>query len=413
MGTPVFLFGDAPEIGAMQGAAQHRVLKERVARTLRRAEETSRLEILQERAARFHRVLERVAPQWIDEIDATSKAANLESWQLLALNCLPPNFWNNEYIPPPLDEGELLGEIVNPYDAQGIEVAIGGDCTSFFALGESVLGGETLLHKSRDERDEVQNVYIKQLDTKFRFVGSGDVGNLGTAHLHTENFWAGANNTGSDVSPDEFIDCAFSDAHALRYFAENCKSLDDIVAACQYLIDNEALSGGGFERGSIFLFADELRGLVIEATSKRMAHQWFLDDEIAIRTNHFLLPAMIEYSLCAHEGSLIRYERCSALLGELEGTLTLSACAEIARDRENAPHAICRNPSDHLGSVTVSTSTATISQSDDRRCQTHFRVGHPRYVPAVIFSPIDRVCDSDLLSGNYNQTSRDERGFEV
>ena len=397
----------------MQGALQHRVLDERVRRTLRRADETSQRENLRERAARFGRVLEMCAPQWIEEAQTISDKAQIELWQLLALNCLPPNFWKNEYVPPPLDSSELLGEIVNPYDAQGVEVAIGGDCTSFFALGESVLGGETLLHKSRDERDEIQCAYIKQLDGAFRFVGSGDIGNLGTCHLHSENFWAGANNTGSDVSPDEYVDCTLSDAHALRYFAENCKTIDDIIPACENLIENNWLGGGGFEKGNIWLFADESRGLLIEATSRNMAHRWFENDEICIRTNHFLLPQMIEYSKRDHEGSLIRYERCSALLEELEGTLTLSGCGEIARDRANAPHAICRNPSDKLGSVTVSASTATISQSDDRRCQTHFRIGHPRFVPATIFSPIDRVCDSDLLSGNYNQTARRERGFEA
>ncbi len=402
----------------MQGELQHRVLEERVRRTLGRADDISyQPDLLKERADRFHQILERVAPHWIQEAAAIASASkcetwHIETWHILALNCLPPNFWGqNHQSPPP--ENSALSAMVNPYEAQGVEMGLGGDCTSFFALGDSVLGGETLLHKNRDQDDEVQCAYIKHVENSFRFVGSGDVGNLGTAHLQTENFWAGANNTGSDISSDEFVDCAFSDAHALRYFAENCKTLDDIVPACQLLIDNEALSGGGFEKGSIWLFADEARGLVIEATSYHMAHRWFSNDEIVLRTNHFLLPEMIEYSKCDRESSLIRYARACEMLDELEGTLTLSGCGEIARDRHNAPHAICRNPSDNLGSLTVSTSTATISKSDDRRCQTHFRVGHPRYVPAVIFSPIDRVCDSDLLSGNYNQISRGERGFEA
>ncbi|HVF84424.1 MAG TPA: C45 family autoproteolytic acyltransferase/hydrolase, partial [Abditibacteriaceae bacterium] len=383
MGQPVYLVGNAREVGAHQGQYQHRVLEERISRTLRRADDISHQPylMLKERADRFHRVLETVAPHWIEEAQAISEAANIELWQLLALNCLPPNFWGQSYIPPPLDGQPMTSNIVNPYEAQGVEVAVGGDCTSFFVLGESVLGGETLLHKSRDERDEVQCVSIKAVENHFRFVGGGDIGNLGTAHLHTENFWAGANNTGSDVSPEEYVDCALSDSHALRLFAENCRTLDDIVAICEDLISRELLGGGGFEKGSIFLFADESRGLVIEATSRRMAHQWFEGDETVLRTNHFLLPAMIEYSKCDHEGSLIRYKRCSQLLEDASGTLTLSGCAEIARDRDNAPHAICRNPSDHLGSVTVSTSSATISSHDDRRSQTHFRNGHPSFTP--------------------------------
>jgi len=413
MGNPVYLIGKAREVGVLQAQCQHRVLEERVHRTLRRGEETAQIETIKTRADRFYRVLERAAPQWIEEAQAISEAAKVELWQLLALNCLPPNFWEQSYLAPPLDGQPMTSNLVNPYEAQGVEVAVGGDCTSFLALGESVLGGETLLHKSRDERDEVQCVYIKQLDDNYRFVGGGDIGNLGTAHLHTENFWAGANNTGSDVAPEEFVDCAFSDSHALRFFAETCRSLDDIVAACLSLIDHEALGGGGFEKGSIFLFADESRGLIIEATSRRMAHQWFEGDETVVRTNHFLLPEIIEYSKMNHPGSLIRYERCRELLENASGTLTLSGCAEIARDRHNAPHAICRNPSDKLGSVTVSCSTATISKHDDRRSQTHFRNGHPSFTPGVILSSIDRVCDSDLLSGAHNQLGRSQRGFEV
>jgi hypothetical protein len=131
-----------------------------------------------------------------------------------------------------------------------VEPGLGGECTAFFALGEATVAGETLLHKNREERDEIQCAYNKHIEGSYRFVGGGDVGNLGTAHLHTENFWAGANNTGSDVLPQEYEDNVLSDAHALRFFAETCRDLDDIVLAVEHLIDNRWLGGGGFEKAA-------------------------------------------------------------------------------------------------------------------------------------------------------------------
>ena len=181
-------------------------------------------------------------------------------------------------------------------------------------------------------------------------------------------------------------------------------ALDDLIA-------RKLLGGGGVNYGSIFLFADATRGLIVECTSRRLAHRWFEGDEMAVRSNHFLLPEMQDYALAPRPGSEARYERAVELWHDSEGFAGISACGEIARDRENAPHSIARNPSDNLGSVTVSASTATISPHDDRRCATHFRNCHPSYTPAVILTPSDRVCDSDLLSGAHNQEWRFYRGW--
>lgn len=410
MGEPVFLVGGAHEIGALLGQYQGDVLRERIARTRRRAEVTQQAPVLRERAEKLGAAIEVATPLWLDEVRALAQSADVEVADVLALNCLPPNFWGKSYEPPSLFSAST-GEIVSPFDAQGYEPLMGGDCTSFFALGESTISGETLFHKNRDERDEVQCLYIKQTDGCFRYVAGGDIGNLGIAHVQTENYWAGANNTGSPVLPDEYEDCALGDSHALRYLAERCESLDEIVPALDDLIARKLLGGGGFGFGSIFLFADATRGLIVECTSRRLAHRWFEGDEMAVRTNHFLLPQMQEFALPPNKGSVLRYERAVELWHESEGHAGISACGEIARDRANAPHGICRNPSDEWGSATVSTSTATISRHDDRRCATHFRNCHPSYTPAVILTPLDRVSDSDLLSGAHNQEWRFYRGW--
>jgi hypothetical protein len=423
MGIPVFLIGDAGEVGRLQGELQSVFLRERVARVLARAENSQATSLLQARAEKFAGVLQAVCPHWLDEAEAIAQAAQIEKWQLLAFNCLPENFWGENsrfYAPAPLVEKDISQakrdtkgeELVNPIEAQSLDLAAGGgDCTTFFALGGASLSSETLFHKSRDECDEVQVTYIKQCDNRYRYIGSAEVGNLGTAHLHTEHFWAGANNTGSPVANEEYEDCALSDAHVLRYLGENCVGLDDIVPALENLISQNHLGGGAPNAGMILLFADESRGLVVEATSRRLHAEFFEGDAMVVRTNHFLFPSMQEYSRPAHAGSVARYERAVELWEEQDGFASIPGCSEISRDRENAPLAICRNPSDGLKSVTVSTSTAIISSHDDRRCQTHFRNCHPDYTPAIILTPLDRVCDSDLASGAHNQQWRNYRGW--
>jgi hypothetical protein len=187
--------------------------------------------------------------------------------------------------------------------------------------------------------------------------------------------------------------------------------LDDILPALNDLITKNLLGGGGTNAGAIYLFADAARGLVVETTSRRIAHQWYEGDAQVVRTNHFLFPEMQPFALAPHPGSVRRLERAASLWMGQHGVLGISACGEIGRDRDGAPWAICRNPSDKLSSVTVSTSTAIVSPHDDRRCQTHFRNCHPSYTPVVIMTPLDRVSDSDLVSGAHNQHWRNYRGF--
>jgi hypothetical protein len=101
----------------------------------------------------------------------------------------------------------------------------------YFALGEATVSGETLFHKNREERDEVQCIYIKGIEGKFRFVGWRRLSATSGRRICKRKPVGRCNNTGSEVPPEEFVDCALSDSHALRYFAENCRTLDDIVPA--------------------------------------------------------------------------------------------------------------------------------------------------------------------------------------
>ena len=411
MGTPVFLSGSAAHIGQTQGFLQRDFLRERIARVGQRADTLGARDVLRERARAFEETVQRIAPHWNIEANAQAEAAQIEAWQLFAINCLPADFWGARgewYVAARHGNEQAETEMVDVYDAQGVEAGEGGgDCTTFFALGKGTLSGDAILHKNRDERDETQWCGIKQSEAGFRWAGGGDIGNLGAAFAQTANGWAGANNTGSNVIDGEWRDCALGDAHALRFFAETCATLEQIPDAVENLIAREALGGGAANAGSIWVFCDAARALVVEATSRRAAYQWFENEETSgVRTNHFLLREMQPFALAPHPGSARRLERAQELWGNLDGLASIAAAVEIGRDRDGAPHAIARNTEDRLNSVTVSTSTATISSIDPRRCQTHVRNGHPAFCPAIILCPVDEVCDSELLSGAHNNRWR-------
>lgn len=409
MGQAIYLRGSAAEVGNLQGELQKSCLLERATRFDKMMDAAGvHKSTFMPRIEAFTQCLLTVAPHWLEEAQALSKSAGIELWQLLLWNLDLPELQKTPYLAAPLTPKDLqtarAGDegIVNPYEAQGTDPGMGeGECLTFFALGDSTTAGETLLHKNRESRDEVQNIYIKQMDGFRRFVGSGDLGNLGAAHLHCEELFAGANNTGSPLIENQYQENALNDCHVLRYIGENCASLDEVIPCLQDLQSRHLVGGGGYGLGMILIFADAERGLIVEATSRHLEHQWFEEEGITVRANHFEFLEMQKYCSGVLPGSETRAERARELLEPLDGLMDIATCGEIARDRENAPHGICRNPSDNQGTVTVSTATATISAHDEHRCQTHFRNGHPAYCPPVILSPSDIVSDSDLTSGAH------------
>ncbi len=71
----------------------------------------------------------------------------------------------------------------------------------------------------------------------------------------------------------------------------------------------------------------------MEATSRRLASQWFEDDAMAVRTNHFLFPEMQQWALPASINSTARYQRATSLWLAQRSYASIPCCGEIARDR--------------------------------------------------------------------------------
>ena len=136
MGNPVFLIGDSREVGQLQGELQSAFLRERVQRVVARAETLQAISLLKTRGEKFAGVLRATCPHWIEEVDAMAQSAQVEAWQILAMNCLPENFWGEKsqfYAPAPLVEKDIAQakrdtkgeELVNPIEAQSLDFAAG------------------------------------------------------------------------------------------------------------------------------------------------------------------------------------------------------------------------------------------------------------------------------------------------
>jgi hypothetical protein len=384
----ICLTGDAAAIGKLQGELQRPFLEDRAARFERMTYAAQLNEsTLRKRAARFAESLSQIAPHWLEETTALARAAGLEAEQLLSWNATQPELEKRSYLPASIENA--------------------GECTTFFALGESAANGETVFHKNRESVDEVQTVFIKQSGAAQRFVGSADIGNIGTAHLLNEKGIAGANNTGSLVAPEHVSADGLDDCHLLRYFGETCANLDEIIPCLEDLLARNLVRGASSNTGMILIFADASRGLLIETTAHHFNHAWIKGDAIATRTNHFVFEEMRALSAGEHPGSELRDMRAREMLAQTP-KLDIARSVEIACDQQNAPHAICRNPSDAQGTVTVSTSTSIIGDGD---CRMTIYNGHPAYAAPVTLSPRNSTCPNKLISGLHNQYYRRLRGW--
>lgn len=129
------------------------------------------------RATEHYRNLVRQhAPHWLDEAAALAAAAGVGTEEYLA-------YQGAKY--------------------RGINR---GDCFTYFAAPRHTIGGVTLFHKNRDNRNRPQAAYVKDVKTSgrrvFRFAATGDTSDMGTMMGVNEKGLACAADTGArDPNP--------------------------------------------------------------------------------------------------------------------------------------------------------------------------------------------------------------------
>ena len=277
-------------------------------------------EQLLDRANQFQTVLEKVAPSWLEETKSIAQACGTNVKDLLAINSLPPHFWDKDF---------------------------SSNCTSFMAIGKASKSGESLLHKNRDERNFHQNVYVKKVADSYRYIAGGDIGNIGIAHFLNEKGLAGANNTGSKLKT-RINNIGLSDCHIMRLFAEKASSCQDALRIIEEIIKRGFCGTAGKERGMIFLLVDKGEGLIIENTCTDFSYQW-ITDGVAVRSNHFLLPKMCRYTKEGPDkNSLTRYKCASKLVCSNYSKITPENLQDISRNHTAGSDSICNDNKTHF-----------------------------------------------------------------
>jgi len=371
------LKGAPREIGRAYGALVEPVLRNRVRRLWEAAAAAGwSREQLAERAGRFRGFVERIAPEWLDEVDGIAAGARVRAIELLVLNSLPQGFWTRA----------------------------SAECTSWLIVGNASATGDTILHKNRDELNEPQDFHVRRLPGDIQVFASRDIGNLGFAHFHSDVALAGANNTGSPIAPDELRECGLNCCHLLRLVAERANSCDEAVAVLEEAVAKEVAGGSGGYRGMLLLFADPTRGVVVEMTSRRLACQEVRND-VLVRSNHFLLPAMRPYAAePPNDNNTRRYDRAREVLAL--GTGSVADCTRLSRDHSHGPDSICSDNAEHLW-MTVSACTHVVhGENDDPLAHTRVAMGNPRN---TFFIPVPRAIDglpAECVAGELHDLAR-------
>ena len=376
MGQTVRLEGDPREVGRAYGGLVGPVLRDRVTRLWERAAATGRTEEqLLDRAGRFADHVERIAPEWLDEVEGIAAVAEVDADDLLALNCLPEGFW----APPP------------------------PECTSWLIAGDASPTGDTLLHKNRDQLNEAQDLHVRRVSDDIQVLASRDIGEIGFAHFHSDVALAGANNTGSPIARSELRECGLNCSQLLRLVAERANSCDEAVAVLEEAVAKGVAGGSGGYRGMIFLFADPGGGIVVEMTSKRLACQP-VHSGIEVRSNHFRIPAMEPFAAEApNANNLRRYDRARVLLARGR---TIPAIQRLSRDCRHGPDAICSSNAEHPW-MTISACTHVVhGENADPLAHSRVALGNPRN---TFYIPVPRAIHGlpvECVSGELHNLSR-------
>ena len=277
-GQPVELVGfegKASEVGRALAEVAGEAIVKTVGRPGRKRPPT------EDEVKAFVKACERVAPHWLEELEAVARALDIRVDDLLSANSSPP---------------------VRPE---------GGECTSFALASDMTATGAPILHKNRDFAVEPQIAYFKKIEGFKKFLGSASAWDVGTAHFLNESGLAGASNTGSPVK--DVTEGGLTDRHLMRLVAEAASSCDDAVAIVEEAVREGFVcteNGAGF----ILLFADPREVVVVEHSGRRVAWRKVAEGFV-VRSNHFVLPEMAD--VVASEPSEDTRRRLAAVQEEI------------------------------------------------------------------------------------------------
>jgi hypothetical protein len=220
-------------------------------------------------------------------------------------------------------------------------------CTSFLTGGGPCADGASILHKNRDSYPRAQGLCVRAVDGCHRFLGGGDVGDHGVIHFVNERGLAGAMNAGSPS--DDTVAEGLPTPSILRLVAEKASDCREALEIVREVVCAGEYTNG--HTGSLWLFVDPRRGLVIENTRGSFDHTW-VEDDVCARANDFLLPETRRHARPEADRDP-RYLRARDAIEAARGRVSAQTTIRLSRDTSTAPRPIC-------GETTLSGFTAVV-----------------------------------------------------
>ena len=249
-------------------------------------------------------------------------------------------------------------------------VMIGNKLLHFLCLFISYinLSQGIIIHKNRDFKISPQSVFVKHIKGTYRYIGSVEIANTGTAYFLNEKGLCCVSNTGSPT--EDIARGGITEHLVMRLLAEKASSCGEALEIIQEIISKRIFTSR--EDGVIFLIADKKQsGLIVEATCSHI--EYTKVSGTAARANLFLLPGMKKWEADITnrrgQSSDQRLERAMELLGEQE--ISVERTRGFSRDTKGT-FPIC-------GDRTVSAMTFLLHENPDIPDSVWICVGNPRF----------------------------------
>lgn len=371
--------GSDDACGLLLGRLQRRVLEERLGAMREQARRQGLEDVLAERVEAFRERLMAVAPHWLTEARGLAEGSGVDLRDILALNCLPPGFYQRRTV---------------------------NNCTTFVSLGER----RHALFKIRDTAPATQSFHIQEVSGRVPVQLGRAVGGLGAGHAVTARGLAGACNTGSYT---DLVDDAprLDDCHVLRLLLEQAPDVEAIPECYSRLVAADAVGGAGPGRGALYFFVDSRRALLLEAAGKHF-EATFLEEGTHVLSNHFLTErGQRWWSRPPELNTRRRRERLEILLRRAVRPQPESReVFAMSRDRKHHPHSLCNDDRRHFW-MTVSAQLQWVDREAPEQSVNWVCCGHTRqslFVPVPLQEEMSYVpwVDGSFFAAAHDRYRR-------
>ena len=166
------------------------------------------------------------------------------------------------------------------------------ECTSWVVMPDLTGGRSMIVHKNRDSSARQLVAQMRAVPGKFRWIGMGNFGNLGTNMGMNSRGVVVVMNSGDRTADNR--DSGIGTVEMARIMLENSASAAEAAAMLEKMINEKVYTHG--KSGSIWFIADAENAYIAENNAEHIAVKSVYSG-FAIRANSWDFPEMLPYSL--------------------------------------------------------------------------------------------------------------------